>query len=67
MTPGEEDEEPEEMKEAAETLNKKHDLEDPEALDANGNPIRRRKQACAKLTEASLTKFCNSTQLFFSS
>eukprot|EP00667_Euglena_gracilis_P026234 EG_transcript_31399 len=44
MTPGEEDEEPEEMKEAAETLNKKHDLEDPEALDANGNPIRRRKQ-----------------------
>ncbi len=41
MAPGEEDEEPEEMKEAAETLNKKHDVEDPEALDANGNPIRR--------------------------
>uniref|UniRef100_A0A7S4LFL3 GDT1 family protein n=1 Tax=Eutreptiella gymnastica TaxID=73025 RepID=A0A7S4LFL3_9EUGL len=43
MGPGEDDEEPEEMKEAAETLNKKRDVEDPEPLDANGNPVRRRK------------------------
>jgi putative Ca2+/H+ antiporter (TMEM165/GDT1 family) len=42
MAPSDDDSEPEEMKEAAETLNKKHDLEDPEALDTNGNPVRPR-------------------------
>ena len=45
METGDDDEEPEEMKEAAEALNKKRDFEDPEALDTNGNPSRRKKPA----------------------
>lgn len=43
MSPGGDEEESEELKEAADELNKKRDVAEPEPLDANGEPTRRKK------------------------